>query len=46
MEFAFHPDTLAEFKSEIAYYEDKQVGLGAAFADEILRTIELLCLFP
>jgi toxin ParE1/3/4 len=46
MEFAFHPDALAEFKAEIAYYEDRQVGLGVAFADEILRTVELFCLFP
>ncbi len=46
MEFVFHPDALAEFKAEIAYYEGKQAGLGAAFAEETLRTIELVCLFP
>jgi len=46
MELAFHPEALAEFKAEIVYYEDKQPGLGAAFADEVLRTIELARVFP
>ena len=46
MEFVFHPDALAEFKEEIVYYEGKQVGLGLAFAEETLRMVELLCLFP
>ncbi|MGD0059647.1 MAG: type II toxin-antitoxin system RelE/ParE family toxin [Verrucomicrobiia bacterium] len=46
MEFVFHPQALAEFKAEIVWYETKQDGLGAAFADDVLRTIDLLCLFP
>ncbi|MBM3861616.1 MAG: type II toxin-antitoxin system RelE/ParE family toxin [Verrucomicrobia bacterium] len=46
MELAFHPEALTEFKAEIVYYEEKQPGLGVAFADEILRTIELARLFP
>jgi toxin ParE1/3/4 len=46
MEFVFHPDALTEFKAEIAYYEGKQAGLGVAFAEETLRIIELVCLFP
>ena len=46
MEFVFHPEALAEFKAEVAFYEERQPGLGAAFAEETLRTIGLACLFP
>ena len=46
MELAFHPEALAEFKAAIVDYEQKQAGLGAAFADEVLRTIELARVFP
>ena len=46
MDFVFHPEALAEFKAEVAYYEGKQAGLGMAFTDEIFRSIELARLFP
>ena len=46
MELAFHPDALAEFKAEVSYYEAVQPGLGLAFADEVLRMIDLARLFP
>jgi len=46
IDFVFHPDALAEFKAEVAYYEGKQAGLGMAFAGEIFRIIELARLFP
>jgi plasmid stabilization system protein ParE len=45
-EIAFHPDMLAEFKAEIAYYEELERGLGAAFADEVFRIVDLARLFP
>lgn len=35
MEFAFHPEALAEFKAEVSYYEQIQPGLGRAFADGV-----------
>ena len=46
MEIVFHPEALDEFKAETAFYEGIQSGLGAAFADEVLRMIELARLFP
>lgn len=46
MDFVFHPEALIEFKAEVVYYEAKQSGLGAAFADEVLRVVSLVCLFP
>lgn len=46
MEIVFHPEALAEFRAEVAYYEELEPGLGAAFADEVFRRIELANLFP
>ena len=45
-EFLFHLDALAEFKAEVAWYEERQAGAGGGIADETLRIIELACLFP
>ena len=45
-ELAFHPEALAEFKGEVAYYEELEPGLGGAFADDVLRVVELARLFP
>ena len=46
MELAFHPEALVEFKSAIVDYEQKQAGLGTAFADEVMRIIGLARVFP
>lgn len=35
MRFQYHPDAAKELTSSIEYYEEKSVGLGAEFLDEI-----------
>ena len=42
----FHPAALAEFKAEVIYYDELEPGLGATFAAEVFRVIELARLFP
>lgn len=35
MTFQYHPEVAKELTTSIQYYEDKSVGLGAEFLDEI-----------
>lgn len=46
MDVEFHPEALAEFIAEVAYYEEVERGLGGEFADEVLRVIGRARLFP
>ena len=39
MRFQYHPEAAKELTSSIQYYEDKSVGLGAEFLDEIEEAI-------
>ncbi|WP_409028869.1 type II toxin-antitoxin system RelE/ParE family toxin [Gracilimonas sediminicola] len=39
MTFQYHPDAAKELTISIQYYEDKSVGLGAEFLDEIEEAI-------
>jgi hypothetical protein len=39
MTFQYHPEAAKELMSTIQYYEDKSVGLGAEFLDEIEEAI-------
>ena len=39
MTFQYHPEAAKELTSSIRYYEDKSVGLGAEFLDEIEEAI-------
>jgi len=46
MNYRFHPEVEAEFIEAIAYYEDKEQGLGLDFAFEAHSTIEQVLAFP
>jgi plasmid stabilization system protein ParE len=35
MTFQYHPEAAKELTSSIQYYEEKSIGLGAVFLDEI-----------
>lgn len=39
MTFQYHPEAAKELMSSIQYYEEKSVGLGAEFLDEIEEAI-------
>ena len=39
MTFQYHPEAAKELTSSIQYYENKTVGLGAEFLDEIEEDI-------
>ncbi len=45
-DFTFHPEALAEFKAEVAYYENITPGLGADFSERVFTVIDLVCEFP
>jgi hypothetical protein len=40
MKCAFHPDARLEYREAAAFYDARQVGLGAAFTSEIETAIE------
>lgn len=46
MNFTFHPEAEAEFKSAIEYYEDCQRGLGYDFAIEVHTTVQQILVHP
>ncbi len=39
MTFQYHPEAAKELTSSIQYYEDKSIGLGAEFLDEVEEAI-------
>lgn len=46
MNFVFHAEAQAELEEAAAYYESCQLGLGAAFVDEVYATIQRILAFP
>ncbi len=46
MTFQYHPDAAKELTSSIQYYEEKSVGLGAEFLDEIEEAIAQALAYP
>jgi hypothetical protein len=40
MKWAFHPDARLEYREAAAFYDARQVGLGAAFTRQIETAIE------
>jgi plasmid stabilization system protein ParE len=46
MKFFFHEHAEAEFDNAVAYYEDRQIGLGIEFAQEVYATIARIIQYP
>jgi hypothetical protein len=46
VKFNFHPEAERELNEAIAFYEDKEIGLGFDFAAEVYSTILRLMTFP
>ena len=46
MKCAFHPDARLEYREAAAFYDTRQVGLGAAFTREIETAIEQILETP
>jgi toxin ParE1/3/4 len=46
MRFEFHPEARTEYLESIAYYEKRQVGLGARFASEVEGAIQRIVEAP
>jgi toxin ParE1/3/4 len=46
MKCAFHPDARLEYREAAAFYEARQVGLGAAFTREIEGAIDQILQTP
>lgn len=46
MHYEFHPEARVEYLEAVAYYEDRQTGLGARFTIEIERTIQRIVEAP
>ena len=46
MHYEFHPDARVEYLEAVAYYEDRQAGLGARFTIEVERTIQRIVEAP
>ncbi len=46
MKFTIHPEAKIEIAYHADYYEDKQLGLGADFIEEIYATIQRILEFP
>lgn len=46
MNFQYHPEAAKELLSSVNYYEEKSVGLGAEFLDEIEEAIAQALAFP
>jgi plasmid stabilization system protein ParE len=46
MTFSFHPEASEEFQGAVAYYEERQTGLGLDLALEVRAAIERIAAFP
>ena len=46
MRFQYHPEAAKELTTSIQYYEDRSVGLGAEFLDEIEEAIAQALAYP
>lgn len=46
MNYAFHPAAESEFFEAIAYYEEREPGLGLDFSAEVHATIQRILAFP
>ncbi len=46
MKYYFHPLAEQELNHAIAYYEDKQSGLGIDFSKEVIAAIQKIITFP
>jgi len=46
MRYEFHPEARAEYLEAVAYYEDRQSGLGARFTLDIESTVQRIAEAP
>lgn len=46
MTFSFHPEAGAEFEGAVAYYEERERGLGLDLALEVEAAIQSILAFP
>lgn len=46
MRYEFHPQARAEYLEAVAYYEERQAGLGARFASEIEDVVQRIVEAP
>lgn len=46
MTYRFHPEAEAEHLEAVAYYEDRQPGIGAGYLAEFERVMERVCQAP
>ena len=46
MKIRFHPDAMMEFDAAVAYYEERQAGLGLEFAEEVYATVARIIEYP
>lgn len=46
MNYEFHPDARNEYLASVAYYESREIGLGARFTIEIEETIQRIVAAP
>lgn len=46
MRYEFHPDARVEYLKAVAYYNERQAGLGTRFTVEIERTIQRIVEAP
>ena len=46
MRYEFHPDARVEYLKAVAYYDERQAGLGTRFTVEIERTIQRIVEAP
>lgn len=46
MRYEFHPEARVEYLKAVAYYDERQAGLGTRFTVEIERTIQRIVEVP
>ena len=46
MLYSFHPDAEIELNASVDYYQSCQENLGAEFAYEVQKTIQIIVAFP
>ena len=46
MNFGFHPKADGDLDEAVKYYEERQCGLGLAFAEEVYQAIRRACEYP
>jgi plasmid stabilization system protein ParE len=46
MRYYFHPSAEEEFDNAVEYYEQRQIGLGLEFAEEVYAAIKRIIEFP